>query len=164
MTAAKARTTKDGYVRPATLYGEDLGEHDGLPITDSSGTITGLEGGFSESASLDAIHVKVGEKVWLLVSAVADSHEYDKRTEKVKGEGKVKLEEFVETTVYRADYAFIVDPEAVQEIGAARIAQLQEARAEAEAKAKADRGEFQLPAPIGGEGTAGPGPEENPGD
>jgi hypothetical protein len=140
----KATVTKAGFTRPSTLAGIPLGDHDGLPITQSSGTITGLAGGFSETAALDKIHVPVKARVVALVVLEAESHEYDR----VK-DGKDVLEEFVENTVYKGESVLLIDPDDVEELIAKHTQRVKEARSVAEAAAKAAKGEFQLPDPVG---------------
>ena len=147
--ATKATTSKSGYLRPSTLAGKSLGEHDGLPITASTGTITGLAGGFSETAALDKIHVPVGSKVIALVVMTADSHEYD-RVKEGRGKEAVLLDEFVENTVYKGESVLLIDPDDVEELVAKHQARIAEARAEAERQAKEAKGEFSLPFPETG--------------
>jgi hypothetical protein len=151
---AKARTSKSGFLRPSTLAGIPLGDHDGLPITDSSGSITGLQGGFSETASLDKIHVPVGSRVIGLIVMVADSHEYD-RVKDGRGKDAVMLDEFVENTVYKGESVLLIDPDDVEELVTKHEARIAEARAEAEAAAKEAKGEFFLPFAEGDEDGAG---------
>ncbi|MDE1904865.1 MAG: hypothetical protein KGH75_00255 [Rhodospirillales bacterium] len=144
MTAAKSTTTRSGFLRPSTLAGIPLGEHDDLPITQSNGTITGLAGGFSETAAMDKIHVPVGSRVIALVVMVADSHEYDRVTEG-RGKDKTMLDEFVETTVYKGESVLLIDPDDVEDLVKKHQEKVAKVRAAAEAAAKAARGELPLP-------------------
>ena len=143
-SAKKDLVSEAGFTRVSMLAGIDLGEHDGLPITHSSGSITGLDGGFSETAELDKIHVPVGSKVIGLIVLDAKSHEYDKVTEG-RGAKQVTLEEFIENTVYKGESVLLIDPDDVEELVTRHQARVTQARLEAAEAAKAARGEATLP-------------------
>lgn len=156
----RSTTSKAGYLRPSTLAGIPLGDHDGLPITQSTGSITGLDGGFSETASLDKIHIPVKSRVIALVVLEAVSHEYD-RIKEGRGANAVSLEEFIENTVYKGESALLIDPDDVEELVQKHEARVAEARALAAQEARAVRGENTLPGTGVGEGeTDGAGPAD----
>jgi hypothetical protein len=152
--ASKARTSKSGFLRPSTLAGIPLGDHDGLPITTSSESIAGLNGGYSETAALDKIHIPVGSMCIGLIVMKAESHEYD-RVKEGRGQKATILEEFVENTVFKGQSVLLIDPDDVEELVTKHEARIAEARAEAEAKAKEAKGEFSLPFAEGDEDGAG---------
>ena len=142
--ASKAKTSKSGFLRPSTLAGISLGNHDDLPITDSTGSITGLDGGFSETAKLDKIHVPVGSRVIGLIVLEAVSHEYDK-VKDGRGANAITLDEFVENTVYKGESVLLIDPDDVEDLVTKHEERIAAARLDAKRQAKAAKGEFELP-------------------
>lgn len=151
----KELVSAGGYTRVSMLAGVPLGDHDGLPITSCSGSITGLDGGFSETAKLDPIHVPIGSKVIGLIVLESKSHEYDKETEGA-GKNKVTLDQFVENTVYKGESVLLIDPDDVEELVAKHQARVNQARLEAEEAARKAKGESTLPG--FGASDAGKGP------
>jgi hypothetical protein len=139
-------TNRDGFLRPSTLYGKPIPDHDGIPVTRSNATITGLEGGFSEAAAMDPIHVPLGMKVCGLWWGESDSHEYDRPVVEGRGKSAVKADDaFTETTVYKAEAALLIDPDLVMEIIKAHNERVAAERDEAERQRREAKGEFQLP-------------------
>jgi hypothetical protein len=149
----KATTSKSGFIRPSTLVGVPIPDHDGLLVTDCSGTISGLQGGFAKSAKMERIHIPVGSKVVGLWWGEADSHEYDRRKEGT-GKDATVLDEFVETTVYKATHSLLIDPDDVEELVTKHNARVAEAEAEEERLRREAKGEFGLPFPETGDGEA----------
>jgi hypothetical protein len=144
MTAAKAATSKSGYVRPSVLAKTPIPDHDDMPVTQSNATITGLQGGFSAAARVQPIHYPSKCRAIGLVVMTNESHEYDRVTEKVKGGPDVVLDEFLETTVWKGETLLIIDPDDVEGMVSEFLKLLAKARSEADAAARAKAGEFQL--------------------
>ena len=136
----------DAFIHPSELAGVPVPDHDGFPVTECNGSITGLNGGFAETARLDRIHVPVGSRVIALVVMTATSHEYDRVTEGT-GPDRVALDEFRETTVYKGESVQLIDPEAVNDIVAKHQERVAKARSDAAQAAREAKGEFTLPLP-----------------
>jgi hypothetical protein len=139
-------------IHPSELEGMDLGEHDGLPITQSSAQITNAGDGLSESLAMSAVHIPVESEVVIVLTAKVKRHSY----ERVVGAEKSVKDEFVEVTTYRTDAAFMIDPDLLEEAIAKHMERRAAHRSELERLRKAAKGEFELPF-IGGEGTNGDG-------
>jgi hypothetical protein len=145
-----------GFTRVSMLAGIPLGDHDGLPITQSTASIHGLEGGFAETAALDKIHVPVRNRVIGIIVLEAESHEYD-RIKEGRGKDAEILEEFVENTVYKGESLFLIDPDDLQDLVLKHQARVTEARVEAERLAQEAKGVSQFPIFGGGDGEQKPG-------
>jgi hypothetical protein len=134
----------------------DLGEHDGLPITKSTAQITGTGDGLSEDMAMRPLHLEAEADVVIVVPAKVRGHFYERVTEG-RGKEKLTLEEFLERTTFRAQAAFLIDPDLLEEAIAKHVERRTAYRAEQERLKKEARGEFELPLPPteGSNGTNG---------
>jgi hypothetical protein len=143
MPKAQPVTDPDAPIRVSDLEIGALGEHDGVPVTEVRTTLTGADGFLSESMRLAQVHLPHGSRVFVLVEAFVESHEYD--YPKVKGE--YDREQEIETAVLKAQTAMFLDPDPVAEAMALHKARILERRAQIEIEKAEARGEFTLPFP-----------------
>jgi hypothetical protein len=145
-----AARKKDTKIIPSKLAGKPIPDHDGVPVTDTTGKIIGADGFLRETLKLDRMHLPMAGVGVLVAPFKVESHEYDF----IKDGKEVIEDEYLETAVLHITSVLIVDPDLLAEVVSAHEQRIAEARAEDERARREAKGEFELPLAEGDEDTA----------